>query len=36
MDEEVSAAIDRKADGQSALMAAVKAKIEFYRKKVLI
>jgi len=36
MDEEVSAAIYRKADGQSALMAAVKAKIEFYRKKVLI
>jgi len=36
MDQDVSRAIGRKADGQAALMEAVKAKIDFYRKKSLI
>lgn len=36
MDQEVAAAISRKADGQNALMQAVKAKIDFYRKKAVI
>lgn len=36
MDQDVSRAISRKADGQAALMEAVKAKIDFYRKKIVI
>jgi hypothetical protein len=36
MDLDVSRSIERKADGQAELMLAVKAKIDFYRKKAVI